>query len=73
MPFHYIVYVHRSSYLWWRDACGFQSRVTEAMEALRTFPSAANSVQWNVQMPNDAQQTESVMLFFVRWLRAQVL
>ncbi|GFT29009.1 hypothetical protein TNCV_3586601 [Trichonephila clavipes] len=28
------------------NACGFQSRVKEAMDALRTFHSAANRVEW---------------------------
>ncbi|GFU65007.1 hypothetical protein TNCV_2852091 [Trichonephila clavipes] len=36
------------------NACGFQSRVNEAMDALWTLHSAANGVEWYEQAPNDA-------------------
>ncbi|GFW36717.1 hypothetical protein TNCV_1220491 [Trichonephila clavipes] len=51
------------------NASGFQSRVNEAMNALRIFHSAANGVEWYERAPNDAQQTESVALWFMMWLR----
>ncbi|GFX88503.1 hypothetical protein TNCV_2279711 [Trichonephila clavipes] len=44
---------------------GFQSRVNEAMDALRTFHFAVNGVEWYDWTPNDAYQTESVVLWFV--------
>ncbi|GFV84667.1 hypothetical protein TNCV_4296491 [Trichonephila clavipes] len=48
---------------------GFQSRVDEAMAALQTFFYAASDIEWNEREPNDAQQTKSVALGFVMWLR----
>ncbi|GFX46361.1 hypothetical protein TNCV_238231 [Trichonephila clavipes] len=36
--------------------------LNKAMDALRTFHSAANGVEWYERTPNDAQQDESVML-----------
>ncbi|GFT00941.1 hypothetical protein TNCV_4053701 [Trichonephila clavipes] len=35
-------------------ACGFQSRVNEAMDALWIFYSGANGVEWYERTPNDA-------------------
>ncbi|GFS92448.1 hypothetical protein TNCV_1159411 [Trichonephila clavipes] len=39
------------------NACGFQSRINEAIDALRAFHSAANGVEWFERTPNNAQQT----------------
>ncbi|GFY11936.1 hypothetical protein TNCV_4974361 [Trichonephila clavipes] len=36
------------------NSCDFQSRVREAMDALRTFHSAPNSVKWYERTPNEA-------------------
>ncbi|GFX09484.1 hypothetical protein TNCV_4698701 [Trichonephila clavipes] len=35
------------------NACGFQSRVNEEMELLRTFHFAASGVEWYDRSPND--------------------
>ncbi|GFV64723.1 hypothetical protein TNCV_1636761 [Trichonephila clavipes] len=53
------------------NACGLHRgvRVSDAMDALRTFLSAANGVEWYERTPNDVQQTESFVLWFVMWLR----
>ncbi|GFV31388.1 hypothetical protein TNCV_769771 [Trichonephila clavipes] len=33
--------------------CGFQSRVSKAMDAYRTFHTDANGVEWYERTPND--------------------
>ncbi|GFS70679.1 hypothetical protein TNCV_520711 [Trichonephila clavipes] len=33
--------------------CGFQSMVSKAMDAYRTFHTAANGVEWYERTPND--------------------
>ncbi|GFX66484.1 hypothetical protein TNCV_1291651 [Trichonephila clavipes] len=50
------------------NAYGFQSRVNEAIDALWTFQSAANGVEWYERTPNEAHQIESIMLWIVMWL-----
>ncbi|GFX62669.1 hypothetical protein TNCV_4868291 [Trichonephila clavipes] len=40
-----------------------QTKTNEAIDALRTFHSSANRVEWYERTPNDAQQTESVVLY----------
>ncbi|GFT10351.1 hypothetical protein TNCV_3735801 [Trichonephila clavipes] len=50
------------------NACCFQSRVNEAMDALRTFHFAANGVELYEKTQNAAEQTESAVLLFVMWL-----
>ncbi|GFW11998.1 hypothetical protein TNCV_4530641 [Trichonephila clavipes] len=39
------------------------------MGALRTFHSIENGVEWYERTLNDAKQTESVVPWFVMWLR----
>ncbi|GFX00448.1 hypothetical protein TNCV_2090981 [Trichonephila clavipes] len=36
------------------NTCGFQSMINEATDALRTFHSTANNVEWYEWTPNDA-------------------
>ncbi|GFV09305.1 hypothetical protein TNCV_565521 [Trichonephila clavipes] len=36
------------------NACGFQSKVNEAMDVLQTFHPSTNGVEWYEQTPNDA-------------------
>ncbi|GFT54201.1 hypothetical protein TNCV_2467151 [Trichonephila clavipes] len=51
---HSIVHVRRSSHTWVPNACGFQSTLNEALDALRTFHSTANGVEWYEWTPNEA-------------------
>ncbi|GFS93998.1 hypothetical protein TNCV_4480481 [Trichonephila clavipes] len=43
------------------------------MDALRAFHSAANGVEWNEWAPNEAQRTDSVVLWFMMWMRDLLL
>ncbi|GFW65874.1 hypothetical protein TNCV_587001 [Trichonephila clavipes] len=49
------------------NAWGFQSRVNDAMDVLRTFRSAPNGVE-RYERPMMRNKTESVVLWFVMWL-----
>ncbi|GFW55355.1 hypothetical protein TNCV_117391 [Trichonephila clavipes] len=51
--------VHRTTYD--SNTCGLQSRVCEAMDALRTFHSAANGV-------NGHRMISNRLIMFVMWL-----
>ncbi|GFV53512.1 hypothetical protein TNCV_4746601 [Trichonephila clavipes] len=73
MPFHSFIHVFRLSHIGGTNICRLQSRVGEAIDALRTFHYAANSVEWYYRTKNDAQQTESVVLWFVIGLRDPLL
>ncbi|GFY25960.1 hypothetical protein TNCV_1917101 [Trichonephila clavipes] len=47
------------------NACGFKSRVSKAMHALRTLHTAANGVKWYKWSPNNAQQIGFGLLWFM--------
>ncbi|GFS96456.1 hypothetical protein TNCV_17771 [Trichonephila clavipes] len=50
------------------NTCSFQAKANEAIDALRTFHSAVNSIEWYKWTPKEAYQTESVVLWSVMCL-----